>query len=79
MSKSSAINRFDLSSYYKEYYDCHETESRRWTGGCLTRMWRETDRFLNLQSEPNNGRAIGMASKTPFQIFYFGNKKTWVC
>src|SRR5207249_12327711 len=35
MSKSSAINRFDLSSYYKEYYDYREAESRRWTGGDL--------------------------------------------
>src|SRR5207249_3887829 len=69
MSKSSAINRFDLSSYYKEYYDYREAESRRWTGGCLSHLWRETDRFLNPKPEPNNGKAIRGGFKTPSQFF----------
>ena len=44
------------------------------TGGCLSHLWRETDRFLNPKSEPNNGKAIRSSYKTPFQIFYFCNE-----
>jgi len=37
--------------------------------GVSPHLWRETDRFLNPKSEPNNGRATGVASK-PLSKFF---------